>query len=207
MQTPSGKRRKLSELQIGEQVLTWDSESGELRYSEVLMFLDQNPTEKRKYLEIHTKLGHILTLTASHLVPRTKTNETSLTEYKEVFANAIEVNDIVLIKNDQGDLIPDKVKHIKYVRRTGVFAPLTYTGTLIVDNVVASCYAVINSQKTAHLALAPVRWYYNLKLFFIGNTYKEISSRTKSINKGIHWYAKFLLDVSRIFMPKSMIYP
>ncbi|CAF1176715.1 unnamed protein product [Adineta steineri] len=73
----------------------------------------------------------------------------------------------------------------------GYIAPLTQEGTLIVNNIVASCYATINNHYLAHAALAPMRWWYNL----FGK--ENISNK----NNGIHWFPKMLYAVTAYLMP------
>ena len=41
-------------------------------------------------------------------------------------------------------------------------APLTEQGTIIVNNVHTSCYAIVKSHTVGHIALAPYRWYCRL---------------------------------------------
>lgn len=129
----------------------------------------------------------------------------------EAFASNIKIKDIVLVRNEHGELVEDIVKHIKYVRRKGVYAPLTATGTVVVDNVLASCYAVIDSQKTAHWAFAPVRWYYALKSIFARSSNNIVKGKINKRNlkdegTGVHWYANALYTFARSILPKSMLY-
>lgn len=172
------------------------------------MFLDRDPSDRRSFIQLHTAKGFTLTLTPSHLVPVVnEIGKNNITGSKEVFASKIKLNDTLLIRDKAENLVPDTVKSINYVRRKGVFAPLTVTGTVVVDNVVASCYAVINSQKTAHWAFAPIRWYYRVKSVFVDPAISSTTNEERnSGTKGVHWYAKVLLRLSRMILPKSMMY-
>ena len=63
----SGKRQKMSNLKVGDSVLTVDA-SGEYKFSPVILFLDRAPEESRQFYVIQTDTGHSLTLTPSHLI-------------------------------------------------------------------------------------------------------------------------------------------
>lgn len=52
----------------------------------------------------------------------------------------------------------DQIVSVNYVTRNGIYAPLTREGNIVVNSVVASCYAVISDHDMAHLSFAPVRW-------------------------------------------------
>ena len=58
-----GSRLKLSELKIGDSVLSVNSVSGELEFSPIILFLDRDPNEARQFFTIQTESGHSLTLT------------------------------------------------------------------------------------------------------------------------------------------------
>ena len=42
---------------------------------------------------------------------------------------------------------------------SGAFRPITMEGTIIVDGVLASCYAHSPDHDLAHFAMAPLRWF------------------------------------------------
>lgn len=60
----------------------------------------------------------------------------------------------------------DQIVRVNYVNRKGVYAPLTREGNIVVNSVVASCYAVVSDHHLAHLSFAPVRWFSYLREWF-----------------------------------------
>lgn len=62
----------------------------------------------------------------------------------------------------------DQIVSVNFVTRSGRFAPLTREGNIIVNSVVASCYAVISDHDMAHLSFAPVRWLSYLQEWLFG---------------------------------------
>ena len=67
MMMENGVRQKMSDLKIGDSVLTVDP-NGQYTFSPVILFLDRSPEEKRQFYVIQTDTGHSLTLTPSHLI-------------------------------------------------------------------------------------------------------------------------------------------
>lgn len=62
----------------------------------------------------------------------------------------------------------DQIVSVNYVKRKGIYAPLTREGNIVVNSVVASCYAVISDHELAHMSFAPVRWLSFLNEFLFG---------------------------------------
>lgn len=52
----------------------------------------------------------------------------------------------------------DEIVSVNYVPKHGIYAPLTRDGNIVVNSVVASCYALISDHDLAHISMAPVRW-------------------------------------------------
>lgn len=81
----------------------------------------------------------------------------------------------------------DQIVSVNYVVRKGIYAPLTREGNIVVNSVVASCYAVINDHDLAHMSFAPVRWYSYIKEWIFGlnsGSHLSPSRRSSSPNEG-----------------------
>lgn len=79
----------------------------------------------------------------------------------------------------------DQIVSVNFVTRSGRFAPLTREGNIVVNSVVASCYAVISDHDMAHLSFAPVRWLSYLQewLFGLGKAATRTMSRRRHDSK------------------------
>ncbi|XP_011205345.2 protein hedgehog [Bactrocera dorsalis] len=208
----NGQRKTLRDLNIGDRVLTMDA-AGQPVYSEVILFLDRNLEQVENFVQIHTVGGATLTVTPAHLVLVWHPTEQRL-EY--MFADRVQENDYVLVHDQYGRLSPQRVQRLKVAHRPGVVAPLTRTGTIVVDSVTASCYAVVNSQKLAHWGLAPMRLLATMRAWLpdsndvtqvqaksvAGNSTVSATTRTK----GIHWYARFLYALKDMVLPQEWRY-
>lgn len=73
----------------------------------------------------------------------------------------------------------DQIVKVNYVTRRGIYAPLTREGNIVVNSIVASCYAVISDHDMAHISFAPVRWFSYLSEWLFGlKSNSPLSQRT-----------------------------
>ncbi|XP_076455675.1 sonic hedgehog protein-like [Babylonia areolata] len=125
-----------------------------------------------------------------------------------------------------------RVTHVQAGVRTGVYAPLTATGTIVVDGAVASCYAVINNPGLAHAVLAPLRGWHQLSSF-VSSWLAPLSSSWASASAsgaaplplpqyqqqqqpgvqensipadGVHMYAKLLYQLGSLLLSPDVLY-
>ncbi|XP_062536230.1 protein hedgehog [Armigeres subalbatus] len=199
VQTADGEKRKLSELQIGERVLSVDG-TGNTVYSEVMMFMDRDTSQSREFVHIEADGGTQLTVTPAHLV-MVWLKDDGKTLY--LFADRIQEGDYILV-NINSVLEPRKVQRISAKLSQGVYAPLTREGTIVVDSIAASCYALIDSQTIAHLSFLPYRAVQKIMNLF------RSSSQSRSLSlprhEGIHWYAKTLYAIKDLVIPNDWLY-
>ncbi|XP_063706241.1 protein hedgehog [Culicoides brevitarsis] len=199
-----GTKQRLADLQVGEKVQSIDSK-GNVILSEVLTFLDRDTDQTREFVRLEVSNSKSITVTPSHLLMVWQPNTHQI---NYMFADKIEEGDYLLVNVDR-NLEPQKVRKVSAVMSKGVYAPLTSQGTLLVDSIAASCYAVIESQTIAHWSFAPYRLFNNVwKLFKpISNQKDKISRLTNKLHQnGINWYAKALYSIKDIFLPTDWIY-
>ena len=111
-----------------------------------------------------------------------------------VYADRIEEGDSLLvdIENNKRDKDHDRINFEKVIRVSvsksrGIYAPLTAEGNMVVDGIVVSCYAVIDSQKLAHWAFLPVRVYYQIKRLTLSIFYSIGFNREGNLRKNNEW--------------------
>lgn len=207
--TSTGVHRKLSDLQIGEKILSRDPSTTELTFSEVILFLDYDASQKREFLEITLASNRTLVITPNHLVQKD-----TLEGYRTVFAQSIQLGDNLLVSVSNNKIVRDRVIKLSATLRTGVYAPLTRTGTLVVNDVVVSCYATVDSQWLAHWVFWPLRWAWNVKKgvgrawYVVSRPFGAWSEQslevTKQSDTGVHWYAKLLYSTAQYLIPTHL---
>lgn len=238
VRTDDGHTKRLDQLRLGDRVAALDQSSGELVYSEVIAFLDRITSEKRQFVKLRTKSGNVIELTPTHLVPvqgksiefasRVQPGDRVLVRHELDSENEISRTEDQLKDEEKLALRWDEVVEVTLVLEQGAYAPLTYEGTVLVNDVVASCYAVLANHRLAHYAFLPLRLWATLEsglaklanmLRNLGSTSsREISRTTRQTNlttstatsteetsEGIHWYARLLQHISFV-LPDSMFF-
>lgn len=203
----TGTTKLMSELEIGDKVLSVDSE-GHLDYSEVITFLDRQQTKRVKYFKIETDIGQSLTMTPSHLlfVSQSQNQNLNSINRKAIFARDTKIGQYIYFTNSSMSTVkPAKIVKITSSWREGLYAPLTKHGTIVVNNVVASCYGITNNENIAHMALAPLRAYH-----YVSNSvlkyFQKPEQKGQSTPEGIHWYAKLLYNISPFVVKKDLLF-
>ncbi|KAG8550497.1 hypothetical protein GDO81_025003 [Engystomops pustulosus] len=192
----SGDKIPISELLPGMSVLAMDS-NGRPTFSDFVTFLDRDPTSEHLFQVITTEdPPRRLSLTPTHLIFVADNVSTPVGEYKAVFASQVRPGQYVLVSGAAG-LAPARVISLSTEIDNGVFAPLTQHGTILVDDVVASCFALVQKQMLAQFAYWPLRVLYGLGA--MGN---ETSQQV-----GIHWYSRFLYQLGRMILDKNEFHP
>jgi hedgehog protein len=100
--------------------------------------------------------------------------------------------------------VDEKIKSIMIEPVEGYAAPLTMSGTILVDGILASCYASIESQTIAHTVMAPVRWWYSIHGMIDQAAPESFSSHLeigKQMN-GTHWYPAMLESFTQQYLSK-----
>ena len=228
--TSTGNRKSMSDLQIGDLVLTVDPE-GNFQFSPIILFLDRDPEMRRQFYLIETESGVTLTVTPSHLVYAdindVNSNDVNSNDvlrevesFEAVYASRVREGDYILVQQN-GQLKPSRVVSIETKIFSGVFAPLTSSGNIVVDGALASCYAILENQLVSHAAFAPFRWSHSIKSFFNFNSIQDngdsshfdeeqsrLVRRDDSSNSertdGIHWYADMLYSLAQFVMPERI---
>jgi len=169
VQTENGNRISMNRLRVGDRILTVDVATGRSYFDDVIAFLHRSETAKSSFVRLHLQDGSALTLSRRHLVyvlveQHVQQSSTEMELGSPRFAESVKAGDFVVRvgspepSQNASDVIVERVVHISAVHSAnGVYAPLTTSGNLVVDGVLASSYAEINSHRVAHWAMAPVR--------------------------------------------------
>lgn len=192
----NGSSISMRELKLGDRVETMDNH-GQIAFSEVLMFLDHIPglSGVLYYVITTDKPYSRLALTGSHLI-FTKECNSSTNQLRVKHAKFVDVGECVVVAHESS-LVYAKIQEIRLERRTGAIAPLTVAGNIVVDRVVASCYAMIDDQELAHVAFAPARLLHQYAPGFLNTDFRR--------QNGMHWYVKLLKQVNSLIGAANLV--
>jgi len=163
----------LKYVKVGEKVLTMRG-NGTPVYSEIIMFMHQNEkVHITDYVNLITDTGKSITLSDYHLIFVSKTDT--------VFAKDVHVNQSVFVYEPSTRTFHlNKISSVAHVAAKGMYAPLTNEGTIVVDDVYASCYALFPSHRISHAVFSLWRFVYP----YLGKGLPQTSE--------YHWYADAL---------------
>ena len=151
-----GRRRTMESLHIGEevQVLT---EKG-IGLEPVITFIHHQPNVMQQFLKITTlKNNGSLKITEDHLLFVEKQGEAVA-----IPARDLSIADTVYVRGEQGAMETDAVHSISPVFEKGVYAPVTLSGTILVNDVHTSCYFDVLSHEWSHRAMGVARAVYHV---------------------------------------------
>lgn len=151
-----GVQKSLSSLAPGDRVMAL-SGAGQVVYSQVLLFLHRDGGGRSTFLSLETEDGNRLAVTPHHLVFLSARCRPDSGDYRAEFASQARAGDCVLVHTAEGRVRPSRITSVTFDDGTGVYAPLTEAGTLFVEGVLASSYALVEDHRLAHWAFGPVR--------------------------------------------------
>ena len=150
VRTPTGDV-SMTSLMTGDNVMTFCTTSGRLKYEKVIMFSHADRVAYAHYVCLQTNSGEVLRISAEHLLP---VNTPSLLKP----AGDVIPGDILFVAHaPMKELRPSCVRAVSSELGRGAFCPHTSGGNIVVDGIAASCYTTVISHKVAHLLLLPVR--------------------------------------------------
>nr|APD15679.1 hedgehog [Acanthochitona crinita] len=197
--------KTMASLGVGERVLSVDSH-GRRVFSPVLSFLHKDSSEQVLFYTLHLEDKKI-TLTGKHLIfihSENSTRNLATNNYRAVFAEKVVEGDFVYVidsENHNSRPSPSRVTHVSVETLRGVYAPLTATGTIVVDGVVASCYAYTENVALAHFGFAPMRLLHDISSYLPFDLWTQ-----KSPADGFHWYARILYSLGEIVLSDDVLY-
>ncbi|VDO96681.1 unnamed protein product [Soboliphyme baturini] len=146
--TESGRRR-IDDLAIHDRqakVLS-RNDNGELQFSQIAFWIHSKPNDSVDYFEVETEHGQRISLTREHLIYRTN----CISErQRSITAEHLQVGDCVFVIQDE-ELTQTRVKVITIKNKVGIYSPVTETGSIIVNDVLASCYTTIENESIQKL--------------------------------------------------------
>ncbi|XP_073329805.1 indian hedgehog B protein-like [Pagrus major] len=216
-----GVTKQMRDLHPGDRALASSTADGHgpLLYSPVLSFVDRQPNVTKTFYIIGTSTGLNITLTAAHLIfvtdctagptEKEETAEEPLlgsvrgrrpsreAGLRTVFASEVRPGQCVLTSQGKVDsqATLSVVTFVEEQRSAGLYAPLTQHGSIVVNGVLASCYAAVDNHRLAHWVLAPLRFFYSLM------------GPSEPQTDGLHWYPRLLQRLGQTLLDAGHFHP
>uniref|UniRef100_A0A183AKL8 HintN domain-containing protein n=1 Tax=Echinostoma caproni TaxID=27848 RepID=A0A183AKL8_9TREM len=214
----NGLSIRVDELKIGDRVLSQNLITGKMEFTPIVAFLHRDEHAWSPMLRViynapmsNGKQNMSLYLTPDHLI-YIKPGPTE--QIKTVFASTLQQGSVIMISSmfPNQSLSEGIVLHTEYIddpggqggssnELIGLYAPLTHTGSVIVDDVVVSCFAYFSNPNLSYFITWPLQWMYKLSQWL------SIFHPPAEEQNGIHWLAETLLDWLMPILPGSMFHP
>jgi hedgehog len=130
----------MKDLAIGDEVqVVWPD--GSLGFEDIYLFTHKDSQEITRYLRIKLESDQSLTLSPRHFVPVQGSRSERWANHSLKAADEIKVGELIWNRTETGVIRLAAVAAIEEVKEAGVFNPLTFSGTIVVDGVAASVHS------------------------------------------------------------------
>ena len=143
------RARRIESLQVGEEVLVITKKG--IQSDSVITFIHRQPEVVEEFLKIVTTKEKILLITADHLLFVELMGQATA-----IPARDVKIGDTVYVRGSHGSE-KDLVRSISTVYEKGAYAPVTLSGTILVNDVHTSCYFDVLSHEWSHRAMSIAR--------------------------------------------------
>ncbi|XP_062957344.1 sonic hedgehog protein [Cynocephalus volans] len=220
-----GGTKPVKDLRPGDRVLAADDQ-GRLLYSDFLAFLDRDDSATKVFYVVETREPRErLLLTAAHLLFVAPHNGSAAAEpeassgRRALFASRVRPGQrVYVVAERDGDrrLLPAAVHSVTLREEAaGAYAPLTAQGTILIDRVLASCYAVVEEHGWAHRAFAPFRLAHALLAALApartdrggGGGRVPAPCAPGAADAGVHWYSQLLYQIGTWLLDSEALHP
>ena len=147
-----GCRKAMDLLKIGDQVQVIVNQN--ITLSPVIAFIHRQPEVLREFLNITTVKSRALKMTEDHLLFVEKMGQVIAIPSRDV-----KIGDTIYVRENDV-MATDIVQGISQVYEKGVYAPVTLSGTILVNDVHTSCYFDVLSHEWSHRAMGVARAVY-----------------------------------------------
>lgn len=153
--------RKMESLKVGDVVQVVSNK--EIQFEPVITFIHRETEVMQEFLEITTLHGKkILRITEDHLLFVEKGGQAAA-----IPARDVNIGDTLYVTDDQNVVKKDEVQTIGFVWEKGVYAPVTLSGTILVNDVHTSCYFDVLSHEWSHWAMGVARAVYQVSPWMV----------------------------------------
>uniref|UniRef100_A0AC34RLL8 Uncharacterized protein n=1 Tax=Panagrolaimus sp. JU765 TaxID=591449 RepID=A0AC34RLL8_9BILA len=139
---------RMDELKVGDKIEVAVDNSTNL--DEVISFVHRLPETVANFVRIMLVDGTEVKLTPQHFIHKISCSEPVLKNIKQVYAVEIAVGDCLLKQNKDRAFVPIRVGSISTTEEKGVYSPMTESGTIVVNQIMASCHNVVKSETLSH---------------------------------------------------------
>ena len=133
-------------------------------------------------------------ISGSHLVATGKDTFT--------FAKNLNKGDVIVTYDyENRESVEDIIEEITMEKVDGYMAPLTNAGTILVNGVLASCFAHVMSHKAANTAMFPIKWWYALASSKALRLPVPVSDalQIRKQTDGLHWFTSLYYSFGSTF--------
>lgn len=135
-----GSVKAMRELALGDRVQVVKPD-GSLGYEAIYLMTHKDPGTAGRYLKIALASGQTLSLSPRHFIPTAADTDSQWGSHVLKGADELKIGDVVWYQSGTGTMLPSKVTAMTASTEAGVFNPMTASGTIVVDGVVASAHS------------------------------------------------------------------
>ncbi|KAE9418396.1 hypothetical protein Angca_004156 [Angiostrongylus cantonensis] len=202
--TTTTGRKRMDQLAVGDFYVLVPSTTNVLKYERVEMFYHREPETRTQFVVLITESMKRLALTPLHLLPfgecesmkRALANADGVEQWLRAsrFADKVSVGDCVMTVGDNGKMFTERIIKVGRQISEGIYSPMTVTGSLLVDDVLSSCFSQVESHTVQKIVF---------DFFVYVREAFGLHSEHSVERKGIPPFITYVYELSHIILPFS----